>query len=253
MAGSGSGRIWRVTGLLLALNVLVLALGLGVEYVGASRRPALVEINAAKIRNWTQPETIQPDVPDVVGAVDAVPVAPAPVAPASGSLCIDVTEPGQARYVELQSLLKLAGFDDGRCAYSFDARLGWWVFWPPVYEPALRAKAIQAIQAAGVKDVLPIRQGAMAQAYSLGMFASEVQAIQHRDRLRGQGLAQVEYGPRPNVKKMRLTCRVDDAAWVSGFLAGLPAWAKPADPAECGPSDKVLTDEVKANEVKAPR
>lgn len=234
MAGSGSGRIWRVTALLLALNAVVLAVGLGVEYVGANRRPALVEINAAKIRNWSQPETQRADVADATSPVAAELTAPTADEPASGTLCINVSEPGQNRYIELQALLKSAGFDDGRCVYSFDARLGWWVFWPPVYEPALRAKAVQAIQAAGVKDVLPIRQGAMAQAYSLGMFASEIQAQQHRDRLRGQGLAQVEYGPRPNVKKMRLTCRLEDATKASGFLAGLPEWARPADPAECG-------------------
>lgn len=219
-----------MTAFMLALNGLVLAVGLGVQHIGATRGSALVEINAEKIRNWTQPETYQPAAP--VAAEAPAPATPA--APASGSLCIDVQEPGQARYVELQALLKTAGMDDGRCVYSFDARLGWWVFWPPVYEPALRAKAVRAIQAAGVKDVLPIRQGAMAQAYSLGMFASEEQARAHRDRLRGQGLAQVEYGPRPNVKKMRLVCRLDDDARAGGFLAGLPEWAKSAEPAECG-------------------
>jgi hypothetical protein len=230
-----------VTLFLLVLNALVLAIGFGMEYGVASGPPALVEINAAKIRNWTQPVAGQPDFPAANLADGTTLADSAGNLPEPGILCIDVTEPGQARYVELQALLKSAGFDDGRCAYSFDARLGWWVFWPPVYEPALRAKAIQAIQAAGVKDVLPIRQGAMAQAYSLGMFASEDQAIQHRDRLRGQGLAQVEYGPRPNVKTMRLTCRLEDVGRASGFLAGLPEWAKQVDAAECGPTNEVKT------------
>lgn len=209
---------------LLVLNLLVLGVGIGLQQYVAARKPALTEFNAGKIRFWSQPDVYQP-------AARPVEAVAKPEAPAR--LCLEIADLNQARYLELRTILKGAGLDTGQCTYSFDKKLGWWVYWPPEYEAVLRDKAVKAIQAAGVKDYLPITQGAMAQSFSLGVFSSETQANQYRDALRGKGLAKVEYGPRPSMGSGRLGCLPGDAASLEAFRSRLPAWAQATDEQRC--------------------
>jgi len=227
LAGTGSGRIGRVTYYLLMLNLLVMAIGIGVQYLVAGLTPALHEFNPGKIRFWSQPETYKPGPPAKPDNQAANPAA-------QTSVCLEITGLSQARYQDMRALLKSAGLDGGLCTYQFDKGLSWWVFWPPEYEAAQRDKVIKAIQAAGIKDVQPIAQGAMAQAYSLGVFVGEAQAHRFRDELRGKGLDKVDFGPRPNLKSGRLGCQSDDVVKLAGLTANLPTWATKVAPPRCG-------------------
>lgn len=229
MAGTGSGRFGRVTLFLLVLNLLALAIGFGMEHFDAGRAPVLNEFNAGKIRFWSQPDSYKPSAPAALKPAEEI-AKPA----VENGLCLEIADLSQAHYQEMRTLLKSAGLDGGQCVYSFDKKLAWWVFWPPEYEAVQRDKAIKAIQAAGVKDVLPITQGAMAQAFSLGVFTGETQANQHRDALRGKGLDKVEHGPRPSMGSGRLGCMADASGKLGGFRAGLPAWVKPVETQLCG-------------------
>lgn len=224
MAGEGSGRIGRVTRLLLVLNLLVLAAGFGVPYLLASRASAPSEFNAGKIGLWRQP------VNYVAPAKPAAPAAPV-------ALCLEVAALDQERYQAMRAAVKTAGLDGGQCAYRFDKNLAWWVFWPPEYEAGQRDKVIKAIVAAGVKDVLPITQGAMAQSFSLGVFSSEAKANQFRDSLRGKGLDKAEFGPRPSMGSGWLGC-TGEPARLEGFKAAVPAWAKPVEERLCWPAGR---------------
>lgn len=225
MAGTGLGRHWRVTLYLLMLNLLVLAAGIGVERYARDRVPALSEFNAGKIRFWSQPAAYKPP-PAAAAPVSAETAKPADV------LCLEIADLNQARYQEMDTALKASGLA-GQCSYSFDKRLAWWVFWPPEYEAGRRDKVVKAIQAAGVKDFLPITQGAMAQAFSLGIFAGEAQALQYRDALRGKGLDKVEFGPRPSMGSGRLGCALNEPGRLAAFRSGLPAWARPVAEGLC--------------------
>lgn len=219
-------RAGRVTLVLLFLNLLALAVGLGVEYVLANRYPDLPEFNAGKIRLWSQPATYKP-------AALPPPVTMSPEPTAAERLCLQVTDLNQARYLEIQKITGAAGWTDGQCAYRFARKLSWWVFWPPEYEAAQREKVLQASRAAGVRDVLPVTQGPMAQAFSLGVFTSEGAARQHRDGLRRKGLDRAEYGPRPGVGDCKLSCAPAKAEQLQSLLRSLPAWAKPLAADEC--------------------
>lgn len=210
---------------LLVLNLLVLAAGIGVERFASDRAPALSEFNAGKIRFWSQPAAYKPPA----ATAPAVTARPA----ATAALCLEIADLNQARYLEMRKALAAAGLGTGQCSYSFDKRLAWWVFWPPEYEAGQRDKVVKAIQAAGVKDFLPISQGAMAQSFSLGVFVGEVQANQYRDALRGKGLDKVEFGPRPSMGSGRLSCVLEEAARLDAFKAGVPGWAKPVELGLC--------------------
>jgi hypothetical protein len=172
------------------------------------------------------PATQPPSMPTTAAQA---PATPAPL----NALCLSVDDLSQSRYEDMQALLKSSGLDSGKCAYRFDKRLGWWVYWPPEYEAVRRQKVLESLHAAGVKDVFPITQGALAQAFSVGMFAAEGQALAYRNRLRSKGLDKIEYGPRPSVGSAHLGCRSDSAAQLAQLKASLPAWAKQVDAGQC--------------------
>jgi hypothetical protein len=226
--------------LLLGLNLVVLAAGAAMTHLAAGREPDLPEFNAGKIRFWSQPAAYRPDKVKASATAVAAPAAqaaaaaePAVDAAGSGRVCVDIADLSQAHYEDLAALLKSSGLAGGQCLYSFDKKLAWWVFWPPVYESAQRTKVLEAIHAAGVKDVLPITQGPLAQAFSLGVFSSETQASQYRNTLRSRGLEKAQFGPRPSMVSGRLGCEVAEADRMARFRAALPAWAKPVEPALC--------------------
>lgn len=230
MGRTGSQRAGRVTLVLLILNLLVLAAGVGVQYALSNRYPDLPELNAGKIRLWSQPtayKAAEPVLPPTVAVAEAT--KPAPVE----RLCLELTDLSQTHYLEMQKIIQTAGLTTGQCQYSFGKKLGWWVFWPPEYEAVQREKVLQAIRSAGVQDVLPVTQGVMAQAFSLGVFTSEGQARQHRDGLRRKGLDKAEYGPRPSMGGGKLSCAPGSAGELQQVKASLPAWATQLEPDQC--------------------
>lgn len=229
MAGTRSGFGRRLIWGLVAINGLVLAAGFAMEMTAADRTRPPAEINAEKIILWREP--VAP--PAAAPATDARPVVASAPAASPPSLCLELEGLDQNRYVALREVLTSAGLGPAECVYSFDKKLGWWVFWPPEYEAVQRDKAIKGFQAAGVKDVLPINQGPMAQAFSLGVFVGESQARQFRDQLRGKGLAKAEFGPRPSLLTARLRCAPEDAGRLDRLKVALPAWATPVDGGRC--------------------
>ena len=88
---------------------------------------------------------------------------------------------------------------------------------------------------AGVKDAVPIGKGAMAQAFSLGVFSSEEQALLHRNRLRSRGLDKAEFGPRPGVseKDAHLLCSLGGGDQLAKLRDRLPKGATLVDRSEC--------------------
>lgn len=243
MGGEGSGRAGRIALYLLVLNLLVLAGGLGMQYVLANRMPEVREVNPGKIRFWSQPEPYAPaeakpdqaatDQPQPATAVKPTQETPQVAASQSNRLCIVVDELSQSRYQAMQSVLKASGLADGKCGYGFDQALAWWVYWPPEYEAARRASVQEKLYAAGVDSVLPISRGVMAQSFSVGAFKSESQARLYRDQLRSKGLDKIEYGPRPSNGKASLSCDLADAGQVQKLKQALPVWAKVAATGAC--------------------
>lgn len=214
-----------MTRLLLLLNGLALVAGVALSYLVATRAPDLPQINADRIRFWSQPETYRG--PEVAAAAKLA-------APSPGKICLGLSDLDQQRFGELNDLLRSSGYADGQCRLLLGRKLGWWVFWPPEYEAAQREKAVVAMRAAGVEEFLRVREGSMAQSYSLGVFSLESQARQLRDSLRRKGLERVEYGPRPGTTMAQLECRAAAPERVARLQAALPAWAAVLDAAQCG-------------------
>lgn len=238
MGGEESRPVGRVTLFLVVLNALVFGIGIGLQYVAANRMPSFQEFNAGKIRFWSQPKAYRPAgqaSPPGKTAAAAVPpvVAVSAAAPASAVLCLSASDLTQSDFQDLQALLKSSGLDRSKCSYSFARKLAWWVFWPPEYEASQRDKALKSMHAAGIKEMIHVTQGPMAQAYSVGAFTAESQARQYRDALRSKGLDKIEYGPRPDNGPARIECTEVDPNRLARFKAAMPAWAKLEDQAQC--------------------
>jgi hypothetical protein len=211
------------------MNAVLLASGLALEHwLGQPR--GLPEFNADLVRLLGAPESGKSRRP-AVPAVDE----PQPQAPVSLSACLKIGGFDQARYGELLAMLESAGIGPQQRMFLINQSLGWWVFWPPEYEAGEREKALRAIRAAGVGDAIPIVKGPMAQAYSLGVFATEEQAVTHRNRMRSRGLDKAEHGPRPGVaaKDVHLLCTLRDEAQRERLQSGLPAGVSLVEQTEC--------------------
>jgi hypothetical protein len=203
--------------------------GLALEHVLGQPR-SLPEFNTELIRLFGQPgEAVREpgaSQPARAGSEDG---EAAPVA------CLRIRGLDQTRYGELLGHLELAGIGQQQRMFLIDQSLGWWVYWPPEYESVQREKTLRAIRAAGVRDALPISKGAMAQAFSLGVFATEEQAQTHRNRLRSRGLEKAEFGPRPGVaeREIHLLCMLRDEAQRDKLLLGLPTGVEAVERGEC--------------------
>lgn len=201
-----------VTLLLLLLNALTLAAGLALEHWRAQPR-AIIGYNADKVRLLAHPQpasaqrpatnTVTPEVKPEAQTVAAQPV------------CLQVTLGGIAAYDALRAAMREVGL--GALDLRAEARLGWWVYWPPQDDPVKQVQALAAINAAGVKDFAPIRQGPMARAISLGMFKSEADARVQHAALARKGLTELRYGPRPGIRVIYL----DIPAELSGRMDAL--------------------------------
>ncbi len=149
------------------------------------------------------------------------PVAATPPAEAAGSpRCLRASLSGPAAYEALRQAMQQAGL--AGLGLRTEERLGWWVYWPPLDEPARQVQALAAIERAGVRDFATIRQGPMARAISLGMFANEADARRHLDDLRRRGLSELRYGPRPGVRSVYLDLPAAERDKLPALRAALP-------------------------------
>lgn len=202
-----------LTLLLLLLNALTLAAGLALEHWRAQPR-AIIGYNADKVRLLAHPQPAVKDSPVAPGATEVKPEAQTV---AAQPVCLQVTLGGITAYDGLRAAMREAGL--GALDLRAEARLGWWVYWPPLDDPVKQVQALAAINAAGVRDFAPIRQGPMARAISLGMFKSEADARAQHAALTRKGLTELRYGPRPGIRVIYL----DIPAELSGRLDVLRA------------------------------
>ncbi len=207
----------RLTLFLLLLNALTLAVGLAFEHWRAKPR-ALIGYNADKVRLVTRPEPVGSPTP-VTNPADTV-GQPAEAGTAQ-PVCLQVTLGGIAAYEALRAAMRAAGLD--ALDLRTEARLGWWVYWPPLDDPVKQVEALAAINAAGVKDFVPIRQGPMARAISLGMFKSEADARTHHAALARKGLTQLRHGPRPGVRVIHLDIPAELSGRLEALRSALPS------------------------------
>jgi hypothetical protein len=132
--------------------------------------------------------------------------------------CYDWEQYDAATHARLEDRLSKAGIGPGSYTLELDKPLGWWVFLPPLKNPETARAALDEIRRMGVKDLALVRSGVMANAISLGAFASQEKARLHARRMSGMGLDGVAIGPRPNSGGARLII-ADSVAEKS--LAGL--------------------------------
>ncbi len=234
------GRAGALTLGLLLLNVVVLVAGLTLEYQLEQPR-ALSGYNADKVRlldrdgadaagdSAAEPAMAQAadGSSSPVGSArqDAAPTGKAgglagAVAQPGGPVCLRVGLEGTAAYDALRRAMAQAGL--GGQGLRTDGRLGWWVYWPPLDDPVEQVQALAAIDRAGVRDVAPIRQGPMARAISLGMFASEAAARAQHGLLTRKGLTALRYGPRPGIRAVYLDLPAAERDKLTPLRAALP-------------------------------
>lgn len=203
-----------LTLLLLLLNALTLAAGLALEHWRAQPR-AIIGYNADKVRLLARPQlAVMRSTVAASAVAEAKPVAQTG---AAQPVCLQVTLGGMSDYDALRAAMREVGLES--LELRAEARLGWWVYWPPLTDPVKQVQALSAINTAGVKDFAPIRQGPMASAISLGMFKSEADARAHHAALVRKGLTELRYGPRPGIRVIYL----DLPAELVGRLEGLRA------------------------------
>lgn len=216
-----------LTLLLLLLNALVLATGLALEHWRAQPRK-LLGYNADKVRLLSRPTPTGDQRPEAVAAGEARPAAEAsPARP----VCLRLTLGGADAYDGLRAAMRAAGLE--ALDLRAEARLGWWVYWPPLDDPVQQVQALAAIKAAGVKDFAPIRQGPMARAISLGMFKSEADARAQHAALMRKGLTELRYGPRPGIRVIYLDIPADLSGRVQALRAAVTAELG-LEPRPCG-------------------
>lgn len=230
-----SGRAGSIALGLLLLNVVVLAAGLTLEHWRAQPR-ALIGYNADKVRvvkragltpaGGVEAPAVSARTAAATGQATGQPedsTTPAAggvaqrMTPPSGPLCLRAGLAGPTAYTALRRAMGQAGL--GGLPLRTEERLGWWVYWPPLTDPVEQVQALAAIDRAGVRDVAPIRQGPMARAISLGMFASEADARAQHGVLSRKGLQALRYGPRPGIRAVYLDIPAADRDKVAALRA----------------------------------
>ncbi len=206
-----------LTLLLLLLNALTLAAGLALEHWRAQPR-AIIGYNADKVRLLTRPEPA--GLPGSVTKTAEAAAQPTKAEPAQ-PVCLQVTLSGIAAYDALRAAMREVGL--GALDLRAEARLGWWVYWPPQDDPVKQVQALAAIKAAGVKDFTPIRQGPMARAISLGMFKSEADARAQHTALARKGLTELRYGPRPGIRVIYLDIPAELSGHTDALRTAVPS------------------------------
>lgn len=229
MGGSGPGRAGHLALLLVIMNVALFSAGMLFQQL-AKRSVSMPEFNAQQIRILAHPDALDAAPQSVETLPDMTAVDPDAPAP---RVCLQVTGFDQGRYDDVMAMFDAAGVTSAQCRVELGMELGWWVYWPPEYELLLREKAIRSFRAAGVRDVLPISQGPMAQSFSLGVFAREEQARNRRNELRSKGLEKVEFGPRPQVTEAYIACILANPDQKGRLNEGLLPGVQVADESVC--------------------
>lgn len=216
-----SERAGKLVFALAVANLLVLAAGL-IGWLHSAQPSALPEFNAEKIQLRHPPDAPRPAAREPAARLEI-----------DEAQCLAMEGIDQARFETLRAALSALAFNEETCRFLLPRPLGWWVFWPPVYEAAERERVMQALRAAGVREVLPIRSGPMMQAFSLAVFDEEAQARAMRDGLRQKGLDGVQYGPRPHSGEIYLLCRIAETERQERLRAVLPPGVTPRAAAAC--------------------
>lgn len=231
----------KLIGLLLALNLGMLAVGLAWQYA-AREAPQPVMFNADKIRLLDLPPTLQPDIAETV--VDPISQTPTLIAPEAiaqetpqiaNLRCLAWKTLDAAGLRAIEAYLKQVGIMPGAYSIELDKRLGWWVFLPPLEDAAAGQARIDQIIQLGIKDYAQVRSGPMRNAVSLGALSNLAQAREHAAFLTKKGLMGIEYGPRleSGVASLIFSADISDAE-LAKLEAQLNAgWPNGLQPAAC--------------------
>lgn len=226
----GSG-MRRLTGLLLALNLGVLVVGLGFMYWPA--KPATMpEFNGDKVRFLSTPAGV-----DSANHQAALPVEPPPASPAQpetslpATLCLSWNGLDADKLLTVEAHLKQLGISPGSYELRLSPRLGWWVYLPPFRDPETMRAAMEDARQKGVTDMAQVRAGRMANAVSLGAFPTLEKAREHAATLAAKGLTSVKLGPRPEAGEARLLLSGKSVGQSAENLA--KDWPKGLQPGVC--------------------
>lgn len=192
-----------LTGLLLALNLGLFAVGLL-----AQNWP----VQASGPRNMNAEQILlAATLPQVAASAEAMPASaadlPAEVAelPAPDAYhCLAWSKLDTERVLAMEKSLAEAGLKATDYHWETDEKLGWWVYLPPLPDATRMRAAIDALRAQGVMDADPVRAGSMIHAVSLGMFPSLDKARLHHAAMVKKGVKEAVYGPRPGLETIRL-------------------------------------------------
>lgn len=241
----------KLIGLLALLNVVVLLVGMSMESV-RDQPAALLGFNADKVRLLGKVERPQADPAPVVEPVaDAVEEVPAPevvaepalpaeptvptvpVVPASGEGVRCLVWPALEADVwsEIEVRLKNAGIKPADFDMRLDKPLGWWVYLPPFPSAEAARAEVEALRRRGVRDLAPVRGGALVNAVSLGVFPTLEKARAHADSLVRLGLEDMRIGPRPKSGTATLVISPQVAASKLTRLTG--GWGRGQNPQVC--------------------
>jgi len=215
----GSG-LRRLTGLLLLLNIGLLAGGL-VMTNWPSRMAAMPEFNADKIR-----------LLDIGGQGKRAESAAPAAAVASGARipsCLNWPSLDADTLAAVEAHLRASGLASAEPQFRLAKPLGWWVYQPPFRDAEALRQALEAARGKGVSDLAPVRGGRLANALSLGVFPSLEKARAHAAALTAKGLSEVRVGPRPEAGEVRLVFPAN------ARLPGNPTegWPKDLHPGIC--------------------
>lgn len=192
-----------LTGLLLALN-------LGLFAVGLLAQNWPVQVSGPRDMNADQ-ILLAATLPQVAASAEAEPASaadlPAAVTELTAPLanrCLAWNKLDAERLLSLEKVLLDGGLTSNDYHWETDEKLGWWVYLPPQQDATRMRAAINAVHALGVVDADPVRGGSMIHAVSLGMFPSLDKARLHHAAMVKKGVKEVAYGPRPGIESLRL-------------------------------------------------
>jgi hypothetical protein len=235
----------KLIGLLLALNLGMLAVGLAWQFAGLEASQPLI-FNADKIRLLDLPPRLQSDKAEtLVDAIDQPPAdtasevaseAVAPEPPQMANLrCLAWQRLDAAGLRAIETYLKQVGIEPGVYSIQLQKKLGWWVYLPPLEDVAAGLARIDQIIQLGIKDYAQVRGGPMRNAVSLGAFPSLVQAREHAAFLTRKGLKGFELGPRleSGVASLILSTTISDAELASMETQLKTGWPEGLQPAAC--------------------
>ena len=185
-----------LTGLLLALNLGVLCVGLLAGY-WPRHEPVMPAMNDEQVQLAT-------GMPAAMNGAKAALVGPFPTPLPDGARCMTWRHIDSERVLSIEKTLRDAGIKLADRDWDVGEKLGWWVFLPPFSDASSLRAAVEDAHGRGVADAEPMHEGVMTNALSLGMFPDPDRARLHAEAMLGKGFKQVRYGLRPSVQAIRL-------------------------------------------------